>query len=507
MPSDSVSTFLDRAHASRLINPDLLEQIVRQPDLSRMSLAELTNYLEQHRVLTPYQAQMIRLGRGEELHFAGYPILQELGPCPGGMAYAALHPSLRTPVVLRRLKADWLMPLDNAVAYVQRARAASTLTHPHLVPLLDAGTYRDEVYVVLEPPGDTSSLESLVKDIGPMPGVLAVDYVRQAAAAIRVVHERGGWHGDVRPRNLLLGPLVETSKPGPSGKPFRRPGPASIARVTELGLVPIRPNASLLLGDLDALGYLPPERLDAPNYSPRGDLYGLGATLFYLLTTRVPFPGMTANEVMLRVRSAEAPPLEAVRPDLPPGLVAVVKQLLAKDPNFRPSTVVELEAKLAPFGRPDLPSPMSTPAAPAAPPVALLVHSPAASSVFPSAAPAASSVPTPSSSGSFSAGAEWPIVAGGSSSGHSGAFSMTTSSAPARRAFSAADKARTRMWFLIGGILQVMAVLGWCYLAGCFNTADESPSPASTPATSQDPPKKETPKKQPPKKKRPTDDL
>ena len=63
------------------------------------------------------------------------------------------------------------------------------------------------------------------------------------------------------------------------------------------------------------------------------------------------------------------------------------------------------------------------------------------------------------------------------------------------------------MWFLIGGILQVMAVLGWCYLAGCFNTADESPSPASTPATSQDPPKKETPKKQPPKKKRSTDDL
>ena len=499
MPSDSVSTFLDRAQAHRLLNPDQVEQIVRQPDLSRMSLTELSNFLEQHRVLTQYQAEMVRQGRGEELHFAGYPVLEEVGPCPGGMAYRALHPSLRTAVILRRLRAEWFAPSDNAVAYVQRARAASTLTHPHLLPLLDAGVYRDEAYVVLEPPGDASDLDTLVRDIGPMPGILAVDYVRQAAAAVRVAHERGGWHGDIRPRNILVGPLLDTPKKDPTGRTIKRPGPASFVRVTELGLVPIRASVPAAPTDLDALSYLPPERLDAPAYSPRGDLYSLGATLFFLLTGRTPFPGATADEVMLRIRTAEPPPLEALRPDLAPALVSTVKQLLAKDPNLRPATAAELEARLAPFGRPEMPSPAPAPA-PAAPlPAAVVVAMPAASSVFPTAQTVHTLPAGSESSNSYAGVAEWSDAAGGSAAGHSGAFSTSEAAAgPVARTISAKDKARTRMWLLLGALMHSLAVLGilyLCYINGVFGSTEESTPPPTTEPVKKEPIKKPVKKK------------
>lgn len=511
MPSDSVASFLDRAQANRLLQPDQVQQLALQPDVSRMSLLDLTSYLEQHRILTPYQARMVRSGRGEELHFAGYPIQDELGPCPGGMAYRVLHPSLRTPLTLRRLRADWFAPADNASAYILRARAASTITHPHLLPILDSGAFQDEVYIVLEATTDLANLETLVREIGPMPAALAVDYIRQANAALSLVHDRGGWHGEVIPRHLLVGPLMETSRTGRDGLPLRRPGPNSIVKLAELGLVPIRPKASFWQKDLETLAYLPPERLDAPAYGPRGDLYGLGATLFYLLTGRPPFPGVSADEVQLRIRTAEPPPLEALRPDLPPPLVALIKQLLAKDSNLRPSSAAELEAKLAPFGRP--PAPAAGGPAPSAPPAAVVVPTaaPAAIPILGSAPPAAypAAPPPDPSSSSYAGIAEWSAAASGSSTSftlsHSGAFSMTqAASAPVRREITAADRARTRMWFLVGAVFQIAAILLWCYFLGCFDSSPESNPPSSNTPSDTSP---ESPKKEPPKKKkRPIDE-
>src|SRR6266545_353141 len=102
MPSDSIAGFLDRAQASRVLFPEQVEQLIRQPDIPQSDLNELCAYLRARGVLTQFQADAIREGRGHELNFAGYPVIDVIGPCPGGTAYRALHPSLRTPVVLRK---------------------------------------------------------------------------------------------------------------------------------------------------------------------------------------------------------------------------------------------------------------------------------------------------------------------------------------------------------------------------------------------------------------------
>jgi hypothetical protein len=280
MPSDSVAGFLDRAKANRVLFPEQVEQLIRQPDIPHSGLSSLCQYLLTRGVLTRYQAEAIREGRAQELSYAGYPVIDEIGPCPGGTAYKALHPSLRTPLVLRRIKPDWLTPDDNAEAYLNRAKSFGMIIHANVVPLMDAGYHQNELYFAIDQPLDVVDLELLARDVGgAMPGFLAAEYGRVLSSALRMVHERGGVHGEVWPGNLIVGPL--TVKKAADGTERRRPAPNAIVRLMELGLVPIRPAATQYLPDPRLAAYLPPERLDSGLPSARGDIYGLGRdTLF-----------------------------------------------------------------------------------------------------------------------------------------------------------------------------------------------------------------------------------
>ena len=137
MPSDSIAGFLDRARASRVLFPDQIELLIRQPDLPHANLDSLCVYLEERGAITRFQAEAIRNGRGADLNFANYPVIEELGPCPGGIAYRALHPSLRTPIELRRFRAESLFPADSPAALLQRVQSAAALHNPYLVTVLD----------------------------------------------------------------------------------------------------------------------------------------------------------------------------------------------------------------------------------------------------------------------------------------------------------------------------------------------------------------------------------
>jgi hypothetical protein len=460
MPSDSIAGFLDHAQASRVLVPEQIEQLIRQPDIPQSNLSSLCQYLLSRGVLTQFQADAIREGRGQELNFAGYPVVDELGPCPGGTAYKALHPSLRTPLVLRRLRGDWLAPNDNGASFVSRARAFGMLPHPNVVPLLDAGFHRDELYVVIDQPNGGADLDSLTREVGgAMPGFLAAEYARAIASALRMVHERGGVHGDVRPANLIVGPL--TVKTNPDGTERRRPAPDATVRLAELGLVPMRPAATQVLPEAAALPYLPPERVDGSAYDPRGDIYGLGATLYFLLTSRPPFTGDDPAELLNRIRSVDPPPLPGLRPDLQPEFMGLVNRMMDKVPDRRPPTAYDIETALTKFCRAGTvppsagpaPIPMAAPASGVLVPVAVVVEAPAAE-----------------------AADGWGIDPSTFATAHAAA----AESAPRRREMTASDKTRTRLLFLLGGLLHLTAIgLVVAWAMGAFTkTPDPDPAPS-----------------------------
>jgi serine/threonine protein kinase len=356
MTSDSVSSFLDLARANRVLLPDLVEDLFRQQDVPQQNLASLCDFLLNRGVITAYQANLIKSGRGYELNFAGYPVIGEGGTFVGGTIFKALHPSLRTPVVIRRIRTDWLNPADNAAAYITRAQAAAPVTHKHLANLLDAGAYGDELYVALDPV-EGADLETLVRDIGPMPAPLAASYILQAAQGLLAAHDKGVSHGHVRPGCLFVGPLSPMSKTRPDGSPRMRPSSSAKVKVCELGLTPLRPALAGWLTDPAAklepgLEFTAPERVEAPTFTsstPASDVYGLGATLYFLLTGKSPVEAGTNGELLTKLRGEVKSQLEALRPDAPPALSALVRGMLAKDPAARPpvSAVVDLLSALA----------------------------------------------------------------------------------------------------------------------------------------------------------------
>src|SRR5262249_60927841 len=79
------------------------------------------------------------------------------------------------------------------------------------------------------------------------------------------------------------------------------------------------------------------------------DLYSLGCTLYYLLTGRVPYPGGTALEKLIRHNTAEPAPIEQLRPDVPSAVATIVRKLMAKRPEDRYQTPADVVAALEPF--------------------------------------------------------------------------------------------------------------------------------------------------------------
>ena len=481
MPSESVAGFLDRAQAVRVLHPNQVEQLVRQPDMPHADTGTLCEYLLGRGLLTKFQADAIREGRAHELAFGGYPVLDVLGPCAGGTAYRALHPSLRTPLVLRRYAPGAFAPADEANALVALARAYGTIVHPNLLAVLDAGVYQGEAYAVLDRPADAADLETLLNEVGgAMPAFLAAEYGHAVASALRAVHERGGWHGEVRPGLLLVGPL--TTKEAPDGTIKRRPAPNATVKLSETGLVPIRGAAASSELPVEVVRFLPPERFAGAPPDARGDTYGLGASLYALLTGRAPYPGDTTEEVLGKMRTSDPTPVAQLRPDVAdkhPELVAVVLKMIAKNPAERPPTAWDVCAALAPFCRPGTiplpPQPTVWPAPHAVYPV-------------PSAVSAVPDAPAPEAPVED----DWGVSANALAAAQ--AASAGDRTAPLRRQMTDADKSKARRWMVIGLCLHLSAMgLLAAWLLGAFDFLSE-------PSKTESPPKKRT-TEQPPRKK------
>jgi eukaryotic-like serine/threonine-protein kinase len=356
MSTETMSQFLEGLHASRLLDNDRIDELLRRPEPPHGDIDGVARFLENNGWLTRFQINEIREGRGQSLLFSGYRLLERLTDQPSGPAFRAFHPALQQPVVVRWLNAEWFKPLDDVGAYLGRAQAASLLAHAHVVGTLDAGLAGEIPFLVQEYL-DGAKLGQLVDEMGALPVPLACIYARQAALALQAAHERGLFHGDFGPDRMLLAPV--NRKPGVNGSGQRvsiRPVPGASIKVAEIGLIPKRPAAgevsfmqSHLLG---AVNYLAPERLSSAGQDVKGDLYSLGATLYFLLAARPPLPAGSNVDALLQLQQAEPARIDSLRNDVPPPLADMVHRLLSKDPGSRPESAGEVASALSAFTGP-----------------------------------------------------------------------------------------------------------------------------------------------------------
>lgn len=401
----------------------------------------------------------------------GYPLLDDGTPFPGGKSFTTKHSVSGTPLILRRYRSEWFAPADSLDGFHDRARSARGVEHPNLGKIVDAGFIGSDVYAVLEPV-DGATLETLVKEIGPMPAVLAVEFTRQVADALKVIHDRGLVHGDVRPAHVAAGPLVDMPKTREDGTPMQRPAENATATLTDFGLIPKRPSgrewASLDPLATKPLGFLAPERTEYSVTSVATDIYGLGATLFFMLTGRAPFVANSADGVINAIETTQPAPLATLRPDIPTGLVEYVMKLIARDPSQRPQNAAHVAKALTTIAEPE---PVVLTAAP--PELGPLPASenwqvnafPVSRLSDPNLAPAAED------------------LRDAFASAHSDVASSPR--APKGKSkMTEAERAKLRLWLWLGAIFWlVLAPILWLVLlsdSGCFKKAEKTKPDSST---------------------------
>ena len=291
-------------------------------------------------LLTEYQRERVVGGNTAGLVFGGYRILDRLGGGSASVVFLGEHVLLQRRVAIKVLAVDETIPPELLKRFRSEMQALASLDHPHVVTAFDAGTCTATGtaqsalhYLVLElvTGGD---LEHFIYDHGPQPVARASEWGRQTAAGLQAAHNRHLIHRDLKPSNLLL-------------TTDRR------IKIVDFGLAR-RLSSSLtrtktLLGSLDFMA--PEQCLDPTSVGPAADVFGLGASLFWILTGQLPLPRQPSlSEMMTALTTSQPRRVRNFRPDVPRELDALIDRMLARDPAQRPSAL-EAMTELAAFSR------------------------------------------------------------------------------------------------------------------------------------------------------------
>jgi hypothetical protein len=254
-----------------------------------------------------------------------YALVKQIGHGGMGQIWLATDKSLGRPVALKLLRQD--AANENSVARFEReAEATSMLRHPNTVRVLDFGVgAAGDIYYTMELL-EGRDLAEEVKQVGPLPLPRAMHFIRQAASALAEAHRAGLVHRDIKPANLFV-----------TNDGFER----DFLKVVDFGIARVleAPTETSLTAQGTILGspeYLSPEAALMEEVGPPGDVYALGATLFFMLTGRPPFE----HENVLALIAAHAydapPPLATlVSEPVPEELDAIIARCLRKDPSER----------------------------------------------------------------------------------------------------------------------------------------------------------------------------
>jgi tetratricopeptide (TPR) repeat protein len=270
------------------------------------------------------------VSHGGPSQIGSYRVLGELGRGGLGVVYRAQHPHTLGHVAIKVL----LQPTPEQRQRFQiEATAAAQLKHSHVVAVHDLGWEGNLPYMVLDLVEGESLADRLKR--GPLPLDEALRCAEGMASALAAAHAQGTLHRDVKPSNVML---------DEGGEP----------RLTDFGLARLE-DASGLTRTGALLGtpaYAAPEQIDdASRAGPPADVYGLGATLYEMLSGELPYGrGRTVLNQIKAALQDDPVPLTKVAPAVDLEVAELCMRCLARDPADRP-VAVELVRELAALRR------------------------------------------------------------------------------------------------------------------------------------------------------------
>ena len=300
--------------------PDVEAYVLRYPQLADLLRELLPTIAAVERVKS---AESSSSGKGVGLRppppqrLGDFRIVREIGYGGMGIVYEAVQESLARSVALKILPAQLALDPSRVARFEQEARIAASLHHTNIVPVFGVGHDEGMHYYVMQLI-DGAGLDRLLAEADGrrFPPRRAVAVVRDAARALHEAHLAGTLHRDVKPGNILLD---------------RR----GHVWITDFGLALVLEavgGTTMHVGG--TLRYMPPERFQGVSEA-RGDIYGLGVTLYEMLGGRPAFDAATNVELMRQINVADPKPLRQLVPAVPRDLETIVAKAMARDSAAR----------------------------------------------------------------------------------------------------------------------------------------------------------------------------
>src|SRR5271157_1878135 len=281
-----------------------------------------------------------------------------------GVIYKARHQDLPRDVALKFIRQDRSDDPQCSMRFLREAQITARLEHPGIVPIYGVG--RDETgnpcYAMRFVEGTT--LEQAIKqyhaqrDHDRMRSSLETDRAfrallqrfKSACTTVGYAHSRGVLHRDIKPANIMLGPFDETLVlDWGLGKIIASDDAEAAGEHEREALLPSAGSDEPgTCGVIGTPGFMSPEQ-HAGQWGKVGrasDIYGLGATLYVLLTGRTPFDGRGPGEIAAKVERGEFTPPRQARPEIPRPLEAICLKAMALAPEDRYGSAINLTGDL-----------------------------------------------------------------------------------------------------------------------------------------------------------------
>ncbi len=257
----------------------------------------------------------------------GYQILAKIGAGAMAVVFKARQISLDRIVAIKVMPKKLSADPEYVERFYREGQAAAKLNHANIVQAFDVGQAHGYHYFVMEYVEGKTVYEELAAG-KVFSEARALDIAIQIAQALVHAHELGLIHRDVKPKNIMI-------------------TPDGVAKLMDMGLARVADDAKAIAAEAGRLFgtpyYISPEQiLGRGDVDFRCDIYGLGATLYHMITGRVPFDGKDSKEVMIRHVRQELVSPERYNLDLSFGICKVVRKMLAKAPADRHGSTQEL---------------------------------------------------------------------------------------------------------------------------------------------------------------------
>jgi serine/threonine-protein kinase len=252
-----------------------------------------------------------------EQYFAGYEVYDKLGEEKGITSWAATDLRLGREVLLKEMEPDVKIREDLVEDFFSSVGSIARLKHPNILRGLDTGRSGNKFYFVQEYiTGE--KLSAILQDGNKLDEERCLEITEQLLLAIDYIYEEGFVHGNITPENVILGRNGEIKL---SDLGF----PVDIQFATVEDFAKTYPT------------YKAPEMFEDDAYSDTGsDLYSLGICIYQMITGRLPYGGVDADEIIKKHIEETFPPLKEIVPGISDTLVKVIEQLLIKDTADRP---------------------------------------------------------------------------------------------------------------------------------------------------------------------------